>query len=330
MTAISNFTFLVLTYNHSKFILEHLESIKYLIDNYGKGIDIDIIIADDASRDDTFSLVESWLKENSRLFRKVTALSDGLNRGTCKNLTHALEYLTTDYCKITAGDDVYSCENLFAEVTHLDDKHILSGLPLTLIDGAILPTRFHLFNFFATNRIYEKSEYLKRLKRICFFNSPNIFYNVSALSEKTATDFVNRYFVTEDWPLQIIMAELYRPLKFVQIEKVLVYYRKSSSSVYVSNNYHFNRDKVGIFNYLINNEQNPFEKLLLRNRLYCYNIKNRYIKRVCNLSLHVYCFNILTSIFPILSKVVKFDAQLAKHQKHYDLIASRVNEFRRC
>jgi len=328
MNIINNFTFVVLTYNHSNYILEHLESIKYLIDNYGNGIDIDIIIADDASQDDTFTVTEIWLKKNSYLFRKITALSDSINRGTCKNLTHALENLATDYCKITAGDDVYSYENLFNEAKKIDVNHILSGLPLNLVNGTIRTTQFELFNLFATNIFYEKSQYITRLKRINFFSSPSIVYAVPALLNKDITTFVDRYFVTEDWPLQIKMAEIYRPLKFVQIEKIFVYYRRTANSTYIVKNSQFNQDKVKVFNYLIDSERNIFEKLLLRNRLFCFNLRNRYLRRVLNLSFYMYGFNILKNIFVILSKVNKFDTQLVKHQNHYDLIASKAKEFK--
>ncbi len=327
MTTINNFTFVAITYNHSNYILEHLESIKYLIDNYGNGIDIDIIIADDASRDDTVTLTKFWLNKNSYLFNKIIVLCDGINRGTCKNLTLALENLATDYCKITAGDDVYSCENIFTEVKKIDNNHILSGLPLNLINGAIVPTQFDIFNYFATNIIYEKSQYITRLKKINFFNSPSIVYSVPALLNKDITSFVARFFVTEDWPLQIKMAELYRPLKFVQIEKIFVYYRRTANSAYIVKNSIFNQDKIEIFNYLIGSERNRFGKLLLRNRLFCYNLENRYLKRVFNLSFHLYGLNILMNIFFILSKVKKFDTQLVKHQNHYDLIASKAKEY---
>lgn len=329
MNSINNFTFIVLTYNHTSYILEHLESIKYLILTHGDGIVIDIVIADDASRDNTVALTEFWLEQNSYLFRKVAVLSDGINRGTCKNLTHALENLVTDYCKITAGDDVYSYENIFLECKKIDGNHIISGFPLNLINGSIVNTRFELFNLFATNIIYEKSPYLTRLKRINFFNSPSIIYAASALLNKDITSFVDRYSVTEDYSLQIGMAEVYKPLKFVQVEKIFVYYRRTGNSTYLVKNTEFSRDKVALFNYMIQLESNILEKLLLRNRLFCYNLKSKYLKKVLNLNFYLYGFGILKNIILILKKIKRFDAKLDSHQTHYDAIAFKARNYHR-
>ena len=327
MNSINNFTFIVLTYNHANYILEHLESIKYLILTHGDGIVIDIVIADDASRDNTVALTEFWLEQNSYLFRKVAVISDGINRGTCKNLTHALENLVTDYCKITAGDDVYSYENLFLECKKIDGNHILSGLPLNLINGTIVNTRFELFNLFATNIIYEKYPYLTRLKRINFFNSPSIIYASSALLNKDITSFVDRYSVTEDYSLQIRMAEVCKPLKFIQVEKIFVYYRRTVNSTYLVKSTEFNQDKAALFSYMIQLEPNILEKLLLRNRLFCYNLKNKYLKKGMNLNFYLYGFGILKNIIPILKKIKRFDAKLDSHQTHYDAIAFKARKF---
>lgn len=327
MNSVNNFTFITLTYNHARFILEHLESIKYLMESYGNGIDVDIIIADDASQDDTVKICKSWCNKNSHLFKKITVLSDGVNRGTCKNLIAALKCLATDYCKLTAGDDIYSYENLFLECKKLDGNHILSGLPLNLINATLMSTRFDLFNLFATNIIYKKTQYLKRLKKINFFNSPSIVYAVPALLNRDITDFVTQFSVTEDYPLQIRMAELFSPLKFVQIDKIFVYYRRTMNSTYIIKNAAFNQDKSDTFNYLIKSEKSIFGKLLLRNRLYCFGLKSKYLKRILNLNIYLYGFDILKNIFQILDKVKKFDTQLDKHQSHYDLILSRSRTF---
>jgi glycosyltransferase involved in cell wall biosynthesis len=327
MTVVNNFTFVVLTYNHFNYILEHLESIKYLIENYADGIAVEIIVADDASRDGTVALTKSWLDKNLHLFKNVTVLSDGINRGTCRNLTRALENLATDYCKITAGDDVYSYENLFFEAKEVYGNHILSGLPLNLINGHIVDTQFDLFNLFATNIIYKNSSYLTRLQRINFFNSPSIFYAVSALLNKDIINFVNKYSVTEDYPMQIKMAELYKPLKFVQVEKVFVYYRRTGNSAYIVKNTEFNKDKIAIFIYLIKSTQGIFNKLILRNRLFCYKLGNRYLKKGLNISFYLYGLNILKNIFPILVKLKKFDTRLDKHQSHYGLMALKARNY---
>ena len=44
---IKEFTFCVLAYNHSQFILDHLESIKFQVLNYGKNIECSLIINDE-------------------------------------------------------------------------------------------------------------------------------------------------------------------------------------------------------------------------------------------------------------------------------------------
>ena len=42
-----------------------------------------------------------------------------------------------DYCKITAGDDVYSFENIFESISSFGSNDILSGVPLRLVDGEL-------------------------------------------------------------------------------------------------------------------------------------------------------------------------------------------------
>ena len=64
---VNNFSFLVFTYNHEKYIVDHLESIKYQIENYGIAIDVDLLINDDGSSDQTVHIVDSWINENQSL-----------------------------------------------------------------------------------------------------------------------------------------------------------------------------------------------------------------------------------------------------------------------
>ena len=54
-----SFAFLVLCHNQEDYIIEHLESIKYLSLKYGDNIDIDIIINDDFSNDSSPKLIKT-------------------------------------------------------------------------------------------------------------------------------------------------------------------------------------------------------------------------------------------------------------------------------
>ena len=64
----SSFAFLVITFNHRDYIVEHLESIKYLVKTYGSDIDVDLIVSDDCSLDNTSLLVDQWCVLNKSLF----------------------------------------------------------------------------------------------------------------------------------------------------------------------------------------------------------------------------------------------------------------------
>ena len=66
--SMKEFTFVIITYNQEQYILQHLESIKYQINKYGKGISVYLIISDDHSLDRTLQLAEIWLQENSCFF----------------------------------------------------------------------------------------------------------------------------------------------------------------------------------------------------------------------------------------------------------------------
>lgn len=86
-------TFVILTYNHSGFVLEHLESIAHLVKKYDQINDL--IVSDDASADSTVGGISDWLIENRKLFREVTTFFANDNVGTCKSFLRATENIKT-------------------------------------------------------------------------------------------------------------------------------------------------------------------------------------------------------------------------------------------
>ena len=173
------FTFGVLSFNHESYIIEHLESIKYLIERHGSDIFVDLVINDDCSRDKTTILIDKWLGFNSHFFRNVNKILKNKNIGTCQSFLNIVRNTKTDALKITAGDDVYSCENLFEYGVLPEDVSILSGIPLNIIDGEIIKNNRELLGIYLSREIYKDKNYLDRFKGLSNNNAPNIFYNKS-------------------------------------------------------------------------------------------------------------------------------------------------------
>ena len=113
------FTFGVLTYNQENYILQTLESIKFQKIKYGKDIDVSIIITDDASKDETVSVMKGWLEKNKQYFSEIKLIANEKNKGTVENFCTILNKVDNHGLKVIAGDDLIASRNLFEEYENL-------------------------------------------------------------------------------------------------------------------------------------------------------------------------------------------------------------------
>ncbi|MGC4041430.1 MAG: glycosyltransferase [Flavobacterium sp.] len=90
----------ILTYNSSKFIIETLESVRLQTHQ-----NIELIISDDASKDNTLELCEAWLAENANRFARTLILRVPSNTGTSANYNRGLKEIKGEWVKYCAGDD---------------------------------------------------------------------------------------------------------------------------------------------------------------------------------------------------------------------------------
>lgn len=321
---IDSFAFCVLSYNHEEYIIEHLESIKFLIAAYGKGIRFQIILNDDCSLDNTVSLADRWLSDNAGLFDKVDRIFNVSNVGTCKSVLNILDRLSSSYWKLTASDDVYSCENMFDWVGYTNRYEIISGVPLDLREGVISRRLSDIINIMATDLIYAKSSLLDRLKGISVNNAPNIFYKAESIKEHSVLEFIGKHDVVEDLPIQVAIAERQPASKALLIDKVFVYYRRTPGSTYIVASKRFSKDQINIFNYLICGEPSFFKKLMLKNRLFCFLLKHRMLKKMLNLSIYVYVIKLILVAVPLRTRFNHFrqNNPLDSHIEHYKKIKS--------
>lgn len=118
---------IVISYNSSEFIMETLESIKnQTYDN------IELIISDDASSDDTVQIAEEWLGDNENRFRKVELITSAKNRGVSGNCNQGVSAANGIWIKLIAADDILMCnfvaDNIQYYLSSKDARIILSNV----------------------------------------------------------------------------------------------------------------------------------------------------------------------------------------------------------
>ena len=261
-----NFTFCVLAYNHSKFIIEHLESIRFQVESFMNDWSVKLIISDDASSDDTIELINQWLNCNGELFNEITTYYSEKNIGTCAVVRKLLHHYTGGYFKITAGDDIYSNESIVSNLEHCDENTILVGRTLLIVEGRVVRSSLYdtleKFSFLA-NKNYNL---LDKIKRYQVINAPNTFYPVRGLNTKSCGEFLSRYDVVEDLALQIYLADNYPDLKLKFVDTCFVLYRRTANSTYITANHRFMKDQHSLWTYLARNEVNFIKRILLMMR----------------------------------------------------------------
>jgi len=130
--------------------------------------------------------------------------------------------------------------------------------------------------------------------------------------------------------MQISISESQPTIKFKLIDKVFVYYRRTSNSVYTQFKKRFLNDKIKIFKYLINKEKSKFVKIILINRLFFLKFYNFYIvKYLFNISYYIYIFSSLLVLNSTLKKLFSLNISMKKHIKHYEKIKLSSIEFKK-
>ncbi|MEN9659562.1 MAG: hypothetical protein RL571_3027 [Pseudomonadota bacterium] len=320
----ASFAFLVVTYNHQDYILEHLESIKFLVQTYGAGIEVDLIISDDCSRDQTQFLVDQWLERNIGLFRHVNTLYNSKNIGTCKSVNNMLSHMLADRCKLTAGDDVYSFENIFELTQHGSDVAMVSGRALYLLGDDLKLDRVSNILLTTTQLIYQNNTLLHRFKHFSYNNAPNLFYASECLMHTKVRLYLQQFDVVEDWPLQVAMAREFPQHRLELLDKVLVYYRRTAGSTYIVANQRFVKDKIQMYDELIKNETNIIERLRLSSRRFCFKSQNRWVNKFTNLDMYFFLTSFALKFFSIIKQESAVNLFVNQHQQHYAYIRSEA------
>ena len=236
-----NVSVAVITYNSSNTIIETLESILH---QSFDSKNIELIISDDASKDDTVKVIKKWLLVNSSDFSRVVFIKNITNNGVSKNCNNAWKATTFEWIKTIAGDDILKPNCLKDNVGYIsknpDCKILFSKMEWFGNIKKITPSPYEL-KFFKKDCKGQN----KWLRFFSFNIAPTSFINRNALID---VGYANEnYRQIEDMPLWIKFTLAGYKLNF--LDCVTVNYRAENSITMSTSrfvNFNFLNDLISI------------------------------------------------------------------------------------
>lgn len=208
----------IVSYNQGKYIKENLDSIK--AQTYPN---IELIVADDASPDNSVEVFESWLTENNYSAKKNYHQQ---NTGLATVLNECIEFASGKYIKLIAADDFLHPEAIEKCVTKLEELGEEYGMVFT-----------HTHTVNDNSSIIRDIADYDKLGNI----NPHIFRKellkgnqIAALTVLMRTKVLKD---TGKYDSQFIVEDYYRWLKIIEkylityIPEKLAYYRMHSENI---------------------------------------------------------------------------------------------------
>ena len=224
---------IIVTYNSSKYVLETLESAK--AQTYKN---IELIITDDCSADNTIEICQNWIDKNTDRFQRTKIITVPKNTGIPVNINRGIKAAHGTWIKPIAGDDAFTKDCIaeflkFAElhpaakVIHSDALHYNENFKSEcLIDSPL----YYKYKF--NNNDISAKEQHEILLRINPVLAGAVIYNKSVFSEVGL--FIERFKFWEDRPMHLVIT--LNNIKFYYINKKLIKYRLHSNSITEQNN----------------------------------------------------------------------------------------------
>lgn len=205
----------VITYNSSRHILETLESVKAQTWK-----DIQLVISDDASRDDTVQVCSEWIKENKSRFLETKIITVEKNTGTSANCTRGFRETTGEWVKLIAGDDVL-LDNCIADNLEYVERFPEACFVISDVQEIDENSLFIETNkknealIFITDKKSKKDQLKAYSRWPEFLNTPTFFY------KKELIDIIGYY--DEEFKIYEDMAMVF---KIIEAEIKMHYLRK--------------------------------------------------------------------------------------------------------
>lgn len=109
----------VVAYNAESYIEKALNSVKD--QTYST---IELIIADDCSKDNTISICKNWIEKNQNRFLRTKIVQTNKNSGVVANLNNGCKQIHGDWVKLLSGDDLLPPDVLTKYVEYVMENNI--------------------------------------------------------------------------------------------------------------------------------------------------------------------------------------------------------------
>lgn len=208
----------VISYNQGKYIKENLDSIKsQTYDN------IQLIVADDASKDDSVEVFDKWLLENNYSAEKNYHLT---NTGLATTLNECFELIKGKYVKFIAADDYLHPSAIEKCVRKLEESGRDYGMVFTdtfcIDEHSVLRYDISHFDSLGT---FEPVRFQKDLLKVNKIAALTVLMRTNVLKE---TGKYESSFLVEDYFRWLKISEKY----FISyIPEKLAYYRLHNSNI---------------------------------------------------------------------------------------------------
>jgi glycosyltransferase involved in cell wall biosynthesis len=223
---------IIATFNSSPFIIETLESV--LAQTWK---DIELIITDDFSRDETVEICGKWQKKNFQRFNRIEIITSKMNTGIPANVNRGLCLANGSWIKFLGADDTLKPDciekNMSWIATHPEVKVLFSRIDIfkdTFIPENLLFTTpgipYDNNGILSISRsAYSQYKMLLQYDRIHF--TPSAFINRGTLL--SVGSFEEKFKFLEDYPLWLKFTKNGHKLYFMDI--VTVNYRRHSKAI---------------------------------------------------------------------------------------------------
>ncbi len=217
----------VISYNSATFIIDTLESI------YAQSYpNIELIVSDDSSNDESVSLCEQWLISREPRFICTQIVTHFINTGVTANLKRGEQYAKGVYIKSIAADDLLTEDAIaqyvaymeeYPETTYLFGK--MHAFGDNKEEAAAFERNMLQYQFF---QLSAKEQYQCLMNNGCYIPAPSFFYNREK-NTQLGISLDEEIPMVEDWPRWINITR--KDVKLHLLDSITVHYRLHSKAI---------------------------------------------------------------------------------------------------